>query len=163
MAKKRKTAPSRTPLIIGAVVLLLAIAGGGFLYWKAGVDRAAAAIRDRQQWAQIRQIIVQRLHQAAPIELGAVWAMHTGRICGLVNGKGSFGGLTGMTPFFADGQRVYFSFDLGSAKFDQPWLDCSGDSWIPLVAGTTTEGYCGTKAGAAHCFMSDHAPTGELR
>ena len=163
MAPRRKNNPSRTPLIIGAVVLLLALAGGSGLYWKAGVDRAAATVRAQQQWTGIRQTIVTRLHQERPIELGAVWAMHTGRICGLVNGKGSFGGLTGMTPFFTDGPRVYFSFDLGSAKFDQPWLDCSGDSWIPLVAGTHTEGYCGTRAGAAHCYMTDHAPPGELR
>jgi hypothetical protein len=163
MASKRKTAPSRTPLIVGAAVVLLVLVGGGFLYWKAGVDRAAATVRDRQQWAGIRQTLVTRLHQTAPIELGAVWAMHTGRICGLVNGKSSFGGLTGMTPFFTDGSRVVFGFDVGAGKFDQPWLDCSGDSWIPLVAGTTTEGYCGTRAGAAHCYMTDHAQPGELR
>jgi len=163
MARKRNSVPSKTPLIIGAAVVVLALAGGGFLHWKAGVDRAAATVRARQQWVGIRQTIVARLHQTTPIELGAVWAMHTGRICGLVNGKGSFGGLTGMTPFFTDGSKVVFSFDLGSAKFDQPWLDCSGDSWIPLVAGTTTEGYCGTKAGGAHCYMTDHAPAGSLR
>ena len=163
MAPRRKTAQSRTPLIIGATVLVLALVGAGLFHWKTTADRAAATIRAQQQWAGIRQTIVSRLHQTAPIELGAVWAMHTGRICGLVNGKGSFGGLTGMTPFFTDGPRVLFSFDLGSAKFDQPWLECSGDSWIPLVSGTTKEGYCGTKAGAAHCFMTDHAPAGELR
>ena len=144
-------------------MLLLVLAGGGVLYWKAGADRAAATIRDRQAWVAIRQQIIGRLHQARPIELGAVWAMHTGRICGLVNGKTSFGGLTGMTPFFTDGSRVMFSLDLGPGKFDQPWLDCSGDSWIPLVAGTRTEGYCGTQAGAPHCYMTDHAPPGSIR
>lgn len=163
MAPRRKTRSSRAPWVIAGVVLALVIAGAGVLHWKAGVERDAAAQRDRQQWTSIRQTIVARLHQSGPIELGAVWAMHTGRICGLVNGKGSFGGLTGMTPFFTDGPRVVFSFDLGSAKFDQPWLECSGDDWIPLVAGATTEGYCGTKAGAPHCFMTDHAPAGELR
>jgi len=163
MARKRNSAPPVTPFIVGAVVVSLVLAGGGFLYWKAGVDRAAATVRARQQWTQIRQTLVERLHQTAPIELGAVWAMHSGRICGLVNGKSSFGGLTGMTPFFTNGPQVVFGFDVGAGKFDQPWLDCSGDSWIPLVAGTTTEGYCGTRAGAAHCYMTDHAPPGELR
>ena len=163
MAARPRTKPSPVPWIVGGAVLLLVLGAGGFGYWKAGADRAAATVRDQQAWVGIRQQIVQRLHQENPIELGAVWAMHTGRICGLVNGKGSFGGLTGMTPFFTEGGRVYFSFDLGSAKFDQPWLDCSGDSWIPLVAGTRTEGYCGTRAGAAHCYMTDHAPAGSIR
>jgi hypothetical protein len=163
MAPRRKSTQTRVPWAIGGVVLVVALAGAGGLYWKAGVDKAAATVRAQQQWAGIRQTIVTRLHQSNPIELGAVWAMHTGRICGLVNGKSSFGGLTGMTPFFTQGAQVFFSFDLGSAKFDQPWLECSGDSWIPLVAGTHTEGYCGTRAGAAHCYMTDHAPPGELR
>ena len=163
MATRRRTVQSRTPWAIGGVVLALALAGGGYLHWKAGADRAAATIRDREAWIGIQRTIIARLNQPRPIELGAVWAMHSGRICGLVNGKGSFGGLTGMTPFFTQGSRVMFSFDLGAAKFDPPWLACSGDSWIPLVSGATTEGYCGTRAGAAHCYMTDHAPPGELR
>ena len=160
MAKPRNAPPSRTPWIIGAAVLVLALAGAGFLHWKSGADRAAAAVRDRQQWTGVRQTIVTRLNQPAPIELGAVWATRTGRICGLVNGKGSFGGLTGMVPFFTEGQRVVFSFDRDPSLFGRTWMDCGADTWVPLVGGTTTEGYCGTKAGAAHCFMTNHAQPG---
>ena len=157
MAPRRKTAQSRTPWVIGVAVLVLAAAGAGYLHWKAGVQRASATINAKQTWAGVRQNIVARLRQPYPIELGAVWAMHTGQICGLVNGKGSFGGLTGMTPFFTEGGRVVFSFDQDSSIFGRTWLDCSGDMWIPLVAGTTTEGFCGTKLGATKCFMTNHA------
>lgn len=143
----RKT-PSQ---IIGGAVLVLALAGGGLLWAKAGADKAAATEQAQRQWTEVRRKVEARLNQPYPIELGAVWAMHGGRICGLVNGKGSFGGLTGMTPFYAEGTHVVFSFDQDSSIFGRVWLDCSGDPYVPLVAGTTTEGFCGTKAGAARC------------
>jgi hypothetical protein len=151
MPARRSTASSRLPLILGAVILVLALAGGGFLFWKSAADKAAATAKAKQEWVSVRQVVVTRLNQPAPIELGAVWAMHGGRICGLVNGKGSFGGLTGMTPFYAEGTHVVFSFDQDSSLFGRVWLDCSGDMYVPLVAGTTTEGFCGTKAGAVRC------------
>jgi len=147
----RSRTSSRLPLILGALAVVLAAAGGGLYVWKAGADKAAATVKAKQQWALVRKAIVTRLNQPAPIELGAVWAMHDGRICGLVNGEGSFGGLTGMTPFYAEGRHVVFSFDQDPSIFGRVWLDCSGDKWIPLVAGTTTEGFCGTRAGAARC------------
>jgi hypothetical protein len=150
----RQSSTSHVPLILGAIVLVLALGGGGFAYWKAGADKAAAAAKAQQQWAGVRQFVIARLNQPAPIELGAVWAMHGERICGLVNGKGSFGGLTGMTPFFTEGGRVVFSFDQDPSIFGRTWLDCSGDMWVPLVAGTTTEGFCGTKAGAVRCHAA---------
>ncbi len=147
----RRTSPSRLPVIIGAVVLVLALAGGAGFYLKTSAEKAAATAKARQQWTSVRQAMVARLNQPAPIELGEVWAMHGGRICGLVNGKGSFGGLTGMTPFFTEGGRVVFSFDQDPSIFGRTWLDCSGDMYVPLVAGTTTEGFCGTQAGAKRC------------
>ena len=77
MAPRRKTAQSRTPLIIGATVLVLALVGAGLFHWKTTADRAAATIRAQQQWAGIRQIIVTRLHQTAPSTRGgsAAWSM----------------------------------------------------------------------------------------
>jgi hypothetical protein len=160
MAKRRSNKPTwasrvRTPWVVGGLVLL-AIVTGGFAHWKAGVDRAAAEVRAKQQWAVVRPNLVERLHQPDPIELGAVWSMHSGRICGLVNGRGSFGGLMGMTPFFTDGQRVVFRFDTDQTRFGAPWLDCNGDRWIGLVRGSTEEGFCGTKDGASRCFSTDH-------
>jgi hypothetical protein len=151
MAARRSSAPSRLPRIVGAIVLVLALAGGGFVFSKAAADKAAATAKAKQQWTQVRQIMVTRLNQPFPIELGAVWAMHGGRLCGLVNGKGSFGGLAGMTPFYAEGTHLVFTYDQDNSIFGRIWLDCSGDMWIPLVAGTTTEGFCGTKTGAARC------------
>jgi hypothetical protein len=151
MPARRSAAPSRLPLILGALFVLLALAGGGDLYWKAGADKAAAAAKAQKQWTVVRQTMVARLNQPFPLEMGAVWAMHGGRLCGLVNGKGSFGGLTGMTAFYAEGAHLVFAFDQDNSIFGRIWLDCSGDMWIPLVAGTTTEGFCGTKAGAARC------------
>ena len=151
MPARRSSAPSRLPLIVGVAVIVLAVIGGGAFYLKAGADKAAAKAKAEQQWAAVHQTLIARLSQPFPLELGAVWAMHGGRICGLVNGKGSFGGLTGMTPFYAEGTHLVFSFDQDSSVFGRVWLDCSGDMWLPLVAGTTTEGFCGTKAGAARC------------
>ncbi len=145
----RSSAPSRLPFVIGAAAVVLAFGGG--VAWKASADKAAAAATARQHWTLVRQSIVARLNQPYPIELGAVWAMHGGRICGLVNGKGSFGGLTGMTPFFTESGRVVFSLDQDPAIFGRTWLDCVGDMYLPLASGTTTEGFCGTKAGAARC------------
>jgi hypothetical protein len=151
MANRRRTQPSRLPWIIGGVVVVLGLAGAAFAHLTAAAERNAATAKAQQQWSGVHQLVVQRLNQPAPLELGAVWAMHGGRICGLVNGKGSFGGLTGMTPFYAEGKHLVFSFDQDPSIFGRVWLDCSGDQWIPLVAGTTTEGFCGAKAGAARC------------
>jgi hypothetical protein len=151
MASRRPSTLSRLPWIIGVVVVVLGLAGAAFAHWRADTEHAAANVKAQQQWSSVHQLVVQRLSQPAPIELGAVWAMHGGRICGLVNGKGSFGGLTGMTPFYAEGRHLVFSFDQDPSIFGRVWLDCSGDQWIPLVAGATTEGFCGTKAGAARC------------
>ena len=150
----RRTVPSRLPLILGAAVVALAAIGGAVVYLKAGADKAAAKAKAEQQWRSVRQAVMARLNQPAPIELGAVWAMHGGRICGLVNGKGSFGGLTGMTPFFTESGRVVFSFDQDPSIFGRTWLDCSGDMWVPLAPGTTTEGFCGTRTGAARCHAA---------
>ena len=151
MPARRSSSPSRLPLIAGAVVAVLALIGAGAFSFKAVAHKAAAKVKAEQQWTAVHQIMTTRLNQPYPLELGAVWAMHGGRLCGLVNGKGSFGGLTGMTPFYAEGTHLVFSFDQDSSVFGRIWLDCSGDMWIPLVAGTTTEGFCGTKAGAARC------------
>jgi hypothetical protein len=151
MRRMAARAPTRTPWMIAGAATVLAAVIGGYLYWKARADHAAAMAQARMRWPIVRQAMVTRLAQPFPIELGAVWAMHGGRICGLVDGKGSFGGLTGMTPFFTEGGTVVFSFDQDPAFFGRTWLDCSGDKWVPLVAGTTTEGFCGTRRGAVRC------------
>jgi hypothetical protein len=137
------------PVFVAAAIV--AVLGGAGFFWKAAADKAAATQSAKARWAELRPFIVTRLNQPYPIELGAVWSMHGGRICGLVNGKGSFGGLTGMAPFYADGKRPVFGFDEDNTVFNRIWLDCNGDMWIPLVAGATTEGFCGTRAGAARC------------
>ena len=118
-------------------------------------DKAAETIGANQRFEALRPIITARLHQAQPIELGAVWMTHAGVICGLVNGENSFGGMLGMTPFYAHGTSVTFSPDVTSADFGQGWVDCGRDMWIPLLAGSTQEGFCATRLGAQRCHWTD--------
>ncbi len=118
-------------------------------------DKVVAAAGARQRFEALRPIMVTRLHQLQPIELGAVWMTHAGVICGLVNGENSFGGMLGMTPFYARGSQVTFGPDVTSAEFGQGWVDCGRDMWIPILPGSTQEGFCATQAGARRCHWTD--------
>lgn len=118
-------------------------------------DKVVQAATARQRFEALRPIIVAHLHQVQPIELGAVWMTHAGVICGLVNGENSFGGMLGMTPFYAKGMKVTFSPDVDAADFGQGWVDCGRDMWIPILPGSTQEGFCATRAGARRCHWTD--------
>jgi len=157
MAKRSKPFP-----VIPLVLVLTAAAVAGLSVAHYVSDRAAKVVATREARARfpiIRAAIVKRLNQPHPIELGAVWAMHSGRICGLVNGEGSFSGLTGMTPFYADGTRVTFALDAPPDTFEGPWVACSQDMWIVVVGGSTEEGICGVKAHADKCHYIERRKT----
>ena len=153
MAKRAKPFPV-IPVVLALVVAVVV----GLTAHHYIADRAAKVIAEkdgRARFPVIRAAIVKRLNQPHPIELGAVWAMHSGRICGLVNGEGSFGGLTGMTPFYADGTHVTFALDSDPDVFAGAWVECGQDMWVVVVGGSTEEGICGVKAHAAQCHDTD--------
>ncbi len=162
----RKTRRRWTPLLISAV----AVAGtlGAMLF--TGVDLArferenaflpapspVQLARDRPralaQWRIVRANLEARLNQANPLELGAVWATRGGQICGLVNGRGSFGGLTAMARFYTVDQRPVFHQDTEHVAFQRAWFQCLRDQYVMLHAGATEPGFCGTELGRRRCY-----------
>ncbi|MDB5456413.1 MAG: hypothetical protein JWP92_1998 [Caulobacter sp.] len=111
---------------------------------------AAARPGMEARWIAVQARLVARLKQANPPELGAVWATRTGRICGLVNGFGSFGGLSGMVRFYTVEGAPVFGED-GRPDFKEVWAQCDRDRWIVLHAGSDQTGFCPTKLGQARC------------
>ena len=153
MAKRATSFP-----VVPVILVLVAAVAAGLTVQHYFADRAAKVVATQEARARfpaIRAAIAKRLNQPHPIELGAVWAMHSGRICGLVNGEGSFSGLTGMTPFYADGTRVTFALDSDPDVFAGPWVDCNQDMWVVVLGGSTEEGICGVKAHADRCHYTD--------
>jgi hypothetical protein len=151
---KRSWTIQLTPLLILSII----VGGLGYGAYHFITDRAAKVVTAQHAKAKlpvIRAAIEKRLAQPHPIELGAVWAMHSGRICGLVNGEGSFGGLTGMTPFYADGAKVTFALDSDPDLFAGQWVDCNQDIWATVVGGSIEEGICGVKAHASQCHYTN--------
>ncbi len=170
----RKTQRRWTPLLISAV----AVAGtlGAMLF--TGVDLArferenaflpspspVQLARDRPQalarWRIVRANLEARLDQASPLELGAVWSTRAGQICGLVNGRGSFGGLTAMTRFYTVDQRPVFHQDTEHVGFQRAWFQCQRDQYVMLHAGTMEPGFCGTALGRRRCYnVKNGVPT----
>jgi hypothetical protein len=100
-------------------------------------------------------MLVSRLDQRAPLEFGAVWSTRTGVICGLVNGWGSFGGLTGMTRFIAVDDTPAFvedaPTDQTAQRFKTQWATCRFDPWIVLRGGSAETGFCATRIGRRRC------------
>lgn len=113
------------------------------------VSRASAA----QAWPAAKQRLAATLRQER-LELGAVWMTRSGRICGLVNGWGSFGGLTGMTRFYSVGERFAFSIE-PPGDFYLNWSQCRGDHWQVLHAGSEEPGFCATKLGRRRCGLDE--------
>lgn len=107
------------------------------------------------KWRVVRAMLVWRLDQRNPLEFGAVWSTRTGVICGLVNGWGSFGGLTGMTRFIAVGDTPAFVEDATDAeaakRFNALWMTCRFDPWIVLRGGSAETGFCATRLGRQRC------------
>ncbi len=108
--------------------------------------------RARAEWRIVRANLETRLDQTLPLELGAVWATRTGQICGLVNGRGSFGGLTAMARFYTVDQQPVFHRDVEHLAFQHAWFQCRRDQYVTLHEGTMEPGFCGSEAGRRHCF-----------
>ncbi|MET3665521.1 hypothetical protein [Caulobacter sp. 1776] len=106
----------------------------------------------RAEWRIVRANLEARLRQTNPLELGAVWSTRTGQICGLVNGRGSFGGLTAMTRFYTVDQRPVFHQDAEHVLFQRNWFECRRDQYVMLHAGTEEPGFCGTALGKRRCY-----------
>jgi hypothetical protein len=154
---------SNLPSLALAVVILVALAAGAgaLVWWKMQEDSAAkavAAVQAKARFVAVKAAMERRLNQPHPIQLGAVWVTHTGRICGLVYGEGSFSGMTGMTPFYTDGGKVRFALDETPNKFDPGWVGCGEDMWVQIVPGSTEEGICGVPKFASRCHPSDRRP-----
>jgi hypothetical protein len=147
--------PRRSPTeaLVG-VAIVIAGALGVMLV----VDEAYNQVRRQmvrpsveRSWPPARRLVAGRLRQAEPLEFGAVWATRSGMICGLVNGWGSFGGLTGMTPFAVAHGRAVFLADVGQLAFASYWRSCIDDPWITLIEGSMKPGYCETRVGQVRC------------
>lgn len=157
---------SWTPLILSAI----AVAGtlGTFLF--TGIDlarferenafkpppsplqRTRYAPAAKAEWRIVRANLETRLNQTLPLELGAVWATRSGQICGLVNGRGSFGGLAAMTRFYTLDQRPVFHQDVEHIAFQKAWFECRRDQYVMLHDGTMEPGFCGTELGKRRCY-----------
>ncbi|MFT4254924.1 MAG: hypothetical protein QM608_20875 [Caulobacter sp.] len=103
-----------------------------------------------QRWAVVHPALVARLKQSRELELGGVWMMRGGRVCGVVNGKTSFGGFTGMTRFYTDGDTPVFLYD-DRGGFRQTWHQCDRDRWVVIHPGSDETGFCATRFGATRC------------
>jgi len=108
--------------------------------------------RARAEWRIVRANLETRLDQASPLELGAVWFTRRGQVCGLVNGRGSFGGLTAMARFYTVDQRPVFHRDTEHVGFQRAWFECLRDQYVMLHAGTVEPGFCGTALGRRRCY-----------
>jgi hypothetical protein len=147
--RRRSTADLLGALLVGGLAVLAAALGGGYAY--DALHREAVRPKVLESWPHARAVLEARLHQGAPLELGAVWATHSGVICGLVNGKGSFSGLAGMTPFAVEGDHAVFALDQSALVFAPYWRDCTTDQWITILDGSMQAGGCATKLGQARC------------
>jgi len=116
------------------------------------VQRARYAPIARAEWRQVRANLEARLNQTLPLELGAVWATRSGQVCGLVNGRGSFGGLAAMSRFYTVDQRPVFHQDVEHVAFQTAWFECRRDPYVMLHEGTTEPGFCGTELGKRRCY-----------
>jgi len=116
-----------------------------------GVRLVAAKAMGRVRWASVKPRLIARLAQPHSLELGRVWARRDGRVCGLVNGWGSFGGLTGMTRFYAQGDEPVFKQD-GRPGFEDEWWACKRDRYVIIREGSEETGFCPTKLGRERCF-----------
>jgi hypothetical protein len=161
--------PTRTPLIpriISGLFVVGILAGLGF--WVVDLTKferdnaalpaptnaqlAAAKAPAHATWNLVRANLATRLHQTNSLDLGAVWSTRRGQICGLVNGRGSFGGLTGMVRFYSVQHTPVFHQDVEHLQFQQAWFQCQRDRWVQLHAGAEEPGFCGTELGKRRCY-----------
>lgn len=113
-------------------------------------ERAAGLPGATAKWKVTQAQLAQRLHQRDPLELGLVWVTRTGQVCGLVNGRDSFGGLTSMMRFYkTSGEPVLPGDD---PAFNTQWVDCKADHFIIVHEGSDLKGFCGSGLGQKRCI-----------
>jgi len=116
-----------------------------------GARLVAAKAMGRVRWAAVKPRLIARLAQPHGLELGRVWARRDGRVCGLVHGWGSFGGLTGMTRFYTVGDAPVFKQD-HTTDFEYEWWQCKRDRYVIIREGSEETGFCATQLGRARCY-----------
>jgi hypothetical protein len=136
-------------LSVGAIGLLVLGLGGGAVYDQVRMEMVRP--QTIQNWPRAKAVLQQRLRQGEPLEFGAVWATHSRMYCGLVNGRHSFSGLAGMTPFVVEGDKATFALDQTALAFAPYWRDCMTDKWITVLDGSMEAGGCATKLGQSKC------------
>lgn len=107
-------------------------------------ERAVAAPAAAAHWRTVERDLEARLRQGRPLELGAVWSTRDGVICGTVNERHSFGFVSGMLPFYAQGRGAVFGD--GDQPFRARWFDCRRDRWVVLHAGSDETGVCAVRS-----------------
>lgn len=157
--RRRRAGDASTRLAAAAPALLLAIlalivgVGSAYDHWRAAGARREA----RAAWELTLPALAARLRQARPLNLGGVWATHAGVICGTVEGRHSFTGTVGMTPFYAvAGRPAVFQAESTFESFTPVWRDCLGDHWIALHGGSQKAGWCATDVGRRRCRANDY-------
>ena len=136
-------------LVVGLLLAIPVVLGG--LALKDHVDQVAARPALEADWKAVRHVLTVKLHQAAPIEVGQVWATRDHRLCGLVNGKGSFGGKTGMVRFYAVNRQPVMKFEASATHFEDGFEPCMKDHWLVVKEGSQSTGFCATKEGDRVC------------
>ncbi len=108
----------------------------------------AATPKAEADWRIVRARLARRLYRppfdVAPMELGAVWATRSGRICGLVNDQQA--GVDNMTRFYTVGLTPMLQDD-DLFRFFNEWMTCLGDYWVDLHPGTEKTGLCASPRG----------------
>jgi hypothetical protein len=145
------SAPTKIAGLVSIIALILvgAVLVGG-VAWD-NIRREQVRPQVMAMWKPARRAVADRLKQPEPLEFGAVWATHDRMICGVVNGWGSFGGLTGMTPFVVAGSHAVFLLDVGAQDFAPYWRQCIADKWITILEDSMETGFCATRRGQSRC------------
>lgn len=108
-------------------------------------QRVAATARAEADWRVAKARLQARMADP-PLELGAVWAVRSGRICGLVNIRET--GVDAMTRFYTvDDQPILRRDD--ERRYVHEWLECLDTRWVTLNEGTERQGFCGSRIGGA--------------
>jgi hypothetical protein len=130
----RTGARTRRGDLLLVAALICAVLGVGGLYVWHRVSVAAAHARIEANWRTAQGPMIARLKQGHPLQYGDVWATHSTLVCGFVNGWGSFGGLSAMTPFYVWKAKPFFALDMTALAFSPGWRECLDDHWVDLVS-----------------------------
>ena len=168
-AGRRRDGSSRSGLItqLGEMVFLawfVVAVVGVTLDWLAmrptapptPAELKAARPRAWADWVVVYGRLYRRLPQPPP-ELGEVWTVRSGRICGVVNSKEA--AVHHMTRFYTV-NRVPVLREDDERQYIPAWLDCLDTRWFELHAGTEQTGFCASALGRATVFGQGYCRRG---